>query len=203
MSFDVIIRTVRTAILFLLFATVSSCGLSRRKERNETKAGMPVAVAVLPVGNQSQDITMPILIRYFLEEEMSGKGFKLPARFNELDSDLRQMGISDASQVNDSNLQNIGQSFKVDGVVQGTLLESSQNKGVKTIRASFRLISVFSGQTLWEKQIEIEEELEGKLPVRGTITPEWTLKQARALARTSAGKLPRKLVRNALKTLKR
>src|SRR3989338_1923874 len=133
---------------------------------------------------------------------MISKGFKLINRFNEVDSQLRQMGITDPSQINEGNFQNVGQSLKVDGLMQGTLLESSQNRGVKTIRASFRLISVLTGQALWEKQIEIEEKVGGKIP-GGTFTTDWTLKQSRALARTAAGKLPRKIVRDALKTLKR
>src|SRR3990167_4032282 len=142
------LKIIRAVLVALLCASVSSCAFLHRKKRTESKNGMPSTAAVVAVGNQSQDITMPVLIRYFLEEEMISKGFKLINRFNEVDSQLRQMGITDPSQINEGNFQNVGQSLKVDGLMQGTLLESSQNRGVKTIRASFRLISVLTGQAL-------------------------------------------------------
>ncbi|OGR87828.1 MAG: hypothetical protein A3A86_07855 [Elusimicrobia bacterium RIFCSPLOWO2_01_FULL_60_11] len=195
--------TFRAASLALLCAFLASCNLIRPKQRESAEGeGMPATAAVVPVNNQSQDITMPVLIRYFLEEALDDKGFKVPIRFDELDNRLRQLGITEGAQVNDGNIQNIGQNLKVDGIVQGTLYEVSMNKGVKVLRASFRLVSVFSGRTLWEKQVEIEQKVGDRLPVKGTVTSDWTLKRARSMTRSGAGKLPKKLVRDALKTLK-
>lgn len=193
----------RASALAVLCASLSSCAsLWPKKKVLADGESMPVTVAVLPVNNQSQDITIPVLMRYFLEETLDRKGFKVPVRFEEADTQLRQMGITDGSQVHDGNIRNIGQFFKVDGIMQCTLYESSMLKGVKTLRASFRLVSVFSGRNMWEKQFEIEQKAQERLPVKGTVTSDWTLKRVRALARTKAGKLPKKLVRDALKNLK-
>lgn len=189
--------------LALLCVSLSSCAsLWPKKKALADVEAMPVTVAVLPVNNQSQDITIPVLMRYFMEETLDDKGFKVTVRFEEADSQLRQLGITDGSQVNDGNIRNIGQYLKVEGVMQGTLYEASMNKGVKTLRASFRLVSVYSGRNMWEKQCEIEQDAQDRLPVKGTVTSDWTLKRARSMARTEAGKLPKKLVRDGLKSLK-
>jgi len=187
----------------VLCASLSACGLLRSKPDPQTGELMPKTVAVVPVANQSQDITLPALIRFFLEEELDDKGFSVILRFDEIDDQLRQLGVTDGSQIHDGNIQNIGQSLKVEGLLQCILHEATQSKGVRVIRATFRLISVFSGRTLWEKQYEVEQKVAGRIPVKGTVTPNWTLKQARSLARSSAGKLPKKLVQDALKSLHR
>ena len=194
----------RAIPLAMLCAALSSCALLKPSKKEVVEGeGLPVTVAVAPVNNQSQDITMPVLVRYFLENQLSSNGFNVTIRFNEVDSRLRQLGITDGSQVNDANIQNIGQSLKVDGIMMGTLYEVSLNRGVKVLRASFRLVSVFSGRVLWEKQQEIEQKVGDRIPVKGIITADWTLKRARSVARSRAGKLPKKLVRDALSSLKR
>lgn len=184
---------------------MASCGggAARQAEVRPGEGFMPKTVVVLPIQNQSQDITEPVLIRYFLEEELRSKGFNLISRFNEVDRGLREMGIANGAPITDNDLQNIGQFFKVDGVAYGTLVESSHRAGVKTIRASFRLVSVLSGQVVWDRQIETEEKISGKIPVKGTVTTDLTLKEARGIARSKAGKIPRKVVKDALKTLRR
>ncbi len=196
-------HTFKSALLLLLCASLTSCAFLHRKPKKFDETALPQRIVVLPVKNQSQDITMPVLMQYFLEEQAAKKGFKFTLRFQDVNTELRQLGISDASQINESNVRNIGSSLKADGVLLGTLLESSLERGRRTIRASFRFVSVVTGATLWENRVELEEKIEGRLPVKGTVTTEWTFKQARSLARSDAGKLPKKLVRDALKTLKR
>ena len=188
--------------LLALSLPLASCAF-KRSPKADLEPRLPLAVAVLPVNNLSYDITMPALVRYFVEQEMESNGFKLPFRFNDLDGELRQMGVTNGNQINDSNLQNIGQSLKVGAVVQTTLYEPTLEKGVKTFHAQFRFISVLTGQTLWERKVEMEEVVRGKIPVRGTVTSDWTLKQVKSVAKSSAGKTPRKLVQDALKSLKR
>lgn len=195
-------------ILSFLPLCLASCALFSNsggggKSKKESKNGYPAVIAVLPVSNESQELTAPVLVRFFMEREAAGRGFKIPLKFDEVDDILRQMGIKEGRQINDGNIQNIGQYLKVDGVLQATLFDSRQHDGMKVSRARFRLVSVLTGQTLWEKQVEAEEKIGGRIPVRGTVSAEWTYRDARSLAKTSAGTLPRKLVRAALKSLKR
>jgi len=185
-------RIYRAAALLILSACLSSCDESE---------DMPKTVAVVPVYNQSQDITLPVLMRYFIEETLKSKGFKVPLRIGEVDSHLRQLGITEGSPINDSDIRNIGQFLKVEGILQSTLYESNLYKGVRTLRASFRLVSVYSGLTLWEKQYKIEQATQEGPLVKGIVSTHWTLESVRALIKTEAGKFPKKVVRNALKSL--
>jgi len=182
----------RLTVFLILSACLASC-----KEKED----MPKTVAVVPIYNQSQDITMPVLMRYFIEERLKSKGFKLPIRIGEVDSRLLQMGLVEGAKINDGDIRNIGQFLKVEGILNGTLMEASLYKGVRTLRASFSLISVHSGRILWEKQYKIEQAgQEGPL-VQGTVTTNWTLKSVRALVKTGAGKFPKQVIRKALKDL--
>ncbi len=202
-GFESLRAQVYRAFALALCVALSSCAAPRRKQAVSIENQIPIVVAVVPVGNASQDITLPFLLRYCLEEELRAKGFKLSERWDDVDAQLRQMGITEAYQINEGNLQNIGSSLKAEGILQAKVLQSTQSKDIKTIGASFKIVSVITGQVLWENRVEIEEKAGGRLPVKGTVTNNWTLKEIRSLAKSSAGKLPKKIARDGLKTLRR
>lgn len=197
----------KTTFILGLSVTVlalASCGLFGRKKT--TRRGLPKNIAVLPIANKSRDMTAPFVVRYFLEKRLRSKGFKFSHSSEEIDKRLRQMGVTSGNQITESNVRNIGQFLKVDGVVQSTLLEYRQDPtrtGIrKVIRARFRLISTRNGMVMWEKEIEVEGKGSKEIPIRGTLTQERTSRLIRSIARGPAGKLPNKLVKQALKSLR-
>lgn len=166
---------------------------------------IPKNVVVLPVDNQSRDLTAPILIRYFLERELIKRKFNLVFRYKEVERELRQMGIFDGSQISQTNIQQAGQILKADGIFHATLLEFRQDPSDDrtVIRAKFQFTEVMTGRTLWSKEIELQKKGLVKIPIKGIVTADWPIRLIRSIAKGKVGKLPRKLVKEALKTLPR
>ena len=180
---------------------LESCAVKKKMVGSH---GLPKNIVVLPVSNQSQDLIAPVLIRYFLIAELKDKGFILTMKGKDVDRQLRQMGIAEGNQIDPSNIQSIGQFFKVDGIMQSTLLEYRQDveESKRVVRANFRLVSTQSGQVLWEKDVEVRAREPGKIPLRGTLTTDWTPNLIRSIANGPAGKVPRKTVSEALNNLR-
>jgi hypothetical protein len=180
-----------------------SCG-AKVKRSAVGKYGLPRAIVVLPVANLSQDLRAPVVIRYFLEKELKSKGFILHLKSGEVDRQLRQMGITDARQIDISNIQSIGEFFKVDGILQSALLEYRQEaeESRRAARASFRLVHTQSGTVLWEKEAAAKGRESRRIPLRGTLTTDWTPSLVRSIANGPAGKLPKKIVKEALDRLR-
>ena len=164
---------------------------------------MPLNVAVLPVANQSQDLTAPVLIRYFLEKRLKKGDFIINNTIDDVNQQLRQMGIRDGNQINLYNIQQIGQFLRVQGVFHATLIDFRQNpvENTTVIRAKFQFVEVMNGRMIWEKEIEFQKNGLMKIPVKVVVSTEWPEKVIRSIAKGAAGKFPSQLVKEALKSL--
>ncbi len=196
-------QSIAQLLIFALVATsLSSCGFFRR--RSKTRSGdIPKIAAVLPLANETYDLTAPVLVRYFLERAARKKGYTLSMTLEDINKNLRQLGINDGNQISPANIQQVGQWVKAEAVFHGTLLEFRQypaeNRTV--IKAKFSLTEVQNGRVAWETQVEVEAGGLMKQPVKGVLSMDWDPKMIRALARGPAGKLPSKLVNAAAKSI--
>lgn len=187
-------------LLSLLLLSFNSCASLKRPSK---KGNIPRAIVVLPLENQSQDLTAPYLIQYFLERELRKKGFVLTAKYNEVRDQIRKLGILEGSQMGRENIQQAGQFLKAEAVFHGTLLEYRQDpfKQTTIAQAHFQVTEVWTGVVLWEKKVELNEKGLKKTPIRGVISSEFSYQEIRSAARGRAGKLPKKIAREAVKSL--
>ncbi|OGR83627.1 MAG: hypothetical protein A2902_03190 [Elusimicrobia bacterium RIFCSPLOWO2_01_FULL_64_13] len=196
------------AVLYLGLAacvlTLDSCALLKFGRKGESKRGFPRRIAVLPTANLTNDVGAGVILRYFLERGLAGKGFVLTADSNDVDRRLRQIGITDGTQLSQGNIQYAGQTLEADGVVQSTLRRFSQQPGEsrKALQADFTFILTQTGRILWSETVEVEGKGEVKIPIRGSASMEWSEKFVRSIARGQAGALPRKAVKEALGSLR-
>src|SRR5947208_3061648 len=119
-------RLVRAGSLFAAGLLVSSCAapIPRSSRRN---FDVYRTIVVVPVADRSNDLTAPILIRYFLEKKLKSKGFTLAGEREEVDQHLREMGITDGNQIDPSVCQRIANTFGAGGVMRATLQRFSQD----------------------------------------------------------------------------
>lgn len=191
-------------VTLFLSLSLAACGVFAKKEKKSAGSWnrKPKVVAVLPVTNRTQDLSAPVLIRYFLEKYAAKGGLKLGPGMEEVDVKLRQMGIMGGNQIESRSLQQIGQLLRVEGVLQTTLLDYHQDASVQEtlIRAEFKLVSTQSGQVFWSRDVSLREKGLKKIPIAGAITG-LPPQMIRSVARSPSAFMPKKLVREALKTL--
>jgi hypothetical protein len=184
-----------------VFSLLLGASCAGKPKRTKVAEIYPRNIAVLPVNNASRDLTAPVLVRYFLEEELKDEGFRLTMRMGEIDQHLRQLGITGGDQISRGNVQQVGQFVRAEAVFLTDLLEFSQDLSNETTRmkARFQFIETVSGNVLWEKSVDLQKEGFVKVPISVAISPTSSLPAIRSIAKSATGKLPKKLVSDALK----
>lgn len=194
----------RKEFLALCFISLflNSCSTTKAPVFKKTKITYK-KIVVLPVSNRSNDIAAPIIIRQFVERRVKSEGFTSILKAKELDQFLRQMGITDANQINDSNIQRIGQNLKADGLISTVLQQYRQDPARRKtmIEAEFKLTDTKTGRVWWVKKMELQKEGLFKIPLGERVTLDWSDKEIRKLMNSSAAQLPKELVREAFKSL--
>ena len=196
-------KLVSAGVLLAAGLIVSSCAtpIPRSSRRN---FDIYRSIVVLPVADHSNDLTAPILIRYFLAKQLKSKGFTIAGDREEVDQHLREIGVTDGNQIDPSVCQRIGSTFGAGGVLRATLESYSQDLGEDrtVLQAHFEWVDTQSGRVLWEHEVHLERSGLVKVPVRMTAGGDWTDKQIRSVAKSRAGKLPKKAVSQAMGELK-
>lgn len=160
-------------------------------------------IIVLPINNQSFDVTAPILMQYLLEKSVKGRNYEIAMPLRKLDPVLRQVGIVNGNQINDDNMRQMGQLAKADAILHGSILlyrhDVMRKKTV--IETNFKLMETKTGRILWNKNVSLENEDPFKEPFRQTVTSEWSDREIRSMSKSKAAKHIRDLVDKAMDLL--
>ncbi|MDD5686289.1 MAG: DUF799 family lipoprotein [Elusimicrobia bacterium] len=121
----------------------------------------PAKVAVLPFSNQSIDLDAPVLLRYLFNKRLINRGYDTIS-FEIIDSELRELGITDAGQLPTATIKELGEKLNVDGLVYGDVIEFKYTTlgfyYARTVQANFKLFDVKKEQLLWEDERKISNK---------------------------------------------
>ncbi|MBI4052075.1 MAG: DUF799 family lipoprotein [Elusimicrobia bacterium] len=138
---------------------------------------VPQRVAMLPLENESVDLTGPEMLRKMVAEKLKAWGYAILS-LEETDAKLREMGITDGGQLRALSPKEMAQHLNVDGLCFGSVEQFSfQNIGFylkRAVKLRLKLVDPSSGENLWEgvgeskhSEIHGKEEGAGKAFVRG------------------------------------
>ncbi|MBI4051069.1 MAG: DUF799 family lipoprotein, partial [Elusimicrobia bacterium] len=75
---------------------------------------------------------------------------------DQVDSVLKEMGITDGGQLSAFTPQQLGKKLGVDAVVYGELLEFTYKTtgflNIRQVKARFKMVDALTGETLWEAE---------------------------------------------------
>lgn len=198
-----LITRIKTGLVVVGGILIAGCLASSQPELIKRDKPTLKRIVVLPVANQTNDIGAPVLIRYFCEKEVKSFGYKLAIDPKAVGMTLRQMGINDPSQINDSNVRSVGQLFKADVMLYGTLYQFSQVPGRENIviEGRFQLLEIKTGRVLWERHLLLRKENMAKIPLPARLDYDWDESAIRSLSRSKAARPEKALVQEALSTL--
>ncbi len=113
-------------------------------------------VAVLPLANQSVDLSAPGYVRKVFSEKIGRRGYA-PLETSAVDEALRtKLSVNEGGQLEAVTPQKIGEALDVDRVFYGEVLDyKNVNLGVyqqKSVKLKFRLVDAKTGATLWESE---------------------------------------------------
>jgi hypothetical protein len=114
----------------------------------------PAQVAVLPFGNETNDVSGPESVRKLLAELLPMRGYRVMP-LDKVDKVLEEkFGITDGGQLNVATPEEIGKALKTDGLIYGNLISFVDLPlgfaRKRTVKAEFRLVDAKSGERLWE-----------------------------------------------------
>ncbi len=113
-------------------------------------------LAILLLDNETNDLDAPVKIRKNLMDRAQNLGMKaLP--LDEIDEKLKMMGLTDGGQFRSTTPQKLGKELKADYLVMGSVEEFKSIPG-KDVKAALKLVYAPSGETLYEKTLQVQEE---------------------------------------------
>lgn len=140
-------------VLFLLAAHLASGCSPGRKEVQKTIP--PFVIALLPFGNQSNDVEASRKVRIALFDEMRSRGFRL-VELDGIDASLKELEISDGGQLGSVVLEKIREKISADLFCYGTVIEFGFKSAValsqRKVEIQLKFADGRSGQWVWEGQ---------------------------------------------------
>lgn len=114
----------------------------------------PARVAVLPFGNETNDVDGPESVRKLLTELLPTRGY-VAVPEDRVDQVLKEkFGITDGGQLDSVTPQELGKALDVDGLIYGNLISFVDIPlgfaSKRTVKAEFRLVDAKSGEKIWE-----------------------------------------------------
>lgn len=113
----------------------------------------PRSIALLPMGNQTNDMDGPEVVRNMMFKYLPRRGYySIP--IDRIDEILKKNGITQGGQLYAITPEKLGQELGVDALMYGELLEfGTLNIGFyrrKQVEASFKIVDAGTGKVLWE-----------------------------------------------------
>ncbi len=142
----------RAAGLALVSAIV--CGCAGYKQYLKQGFSPPETIAVLPMNNHTTDLDGPAIVRYWFDQRITEKKGYRTLPFEEVDSKLKELGITDGGQLGAVTLGQLGETLGVPAVVYGDLLNFDYKTtgflNVRKVKARFKMMDCKTGEVLWE-----------------------------------------------------
>ncbi|OGS27114.1 MAG: hypothetical protein A2297_08210 [Elusimicrobia bacterium RIFOXYB2_FULL_48_7] len=112
----------------------------------------PIRVALLPMENQTTNMDGPRLVREKFYRRMLEKYGYITQPLDETDVILREMGITDAGQLNAFKPQDVGAKLGVDAMIYGNLIIFKPVRVAlgDVMRVNYRMIEAGTGETMWQ-----------------------------------------------------
>ena len=116
----------------------------------------PAKVAILPFGNETNDVSGPEIVRKLLADLIPKRGYE-PLDSETVDKVLREkFGITDGGQLGSATPRKLAEALKVDGLLYGNLLTFTDLPlgyvRKRTVSANLKLYDGKSGELIWEDQ---------------------------------------------------
>lgn len=115
-----------------------------------SKRGM---VALLPFENQTNNMEAAQKVRQMLYEQMKLKGYRL-IELNEIDSQLKILGITDGGQLGALSLKQIRDKIRADRFCYGSVIEFGQKSAValtqRKVEINLKLVETRTGKVIFE-----------------------------------------------------
>ena len=116
---------------------------------------LPKTIAVLPMSNETNDLTGPVMARKMFAEKVVKKGYVVQP-LEETDVLLNNIGITDGGQLAAVTHDDLRNALNVEGLMYGTLHDFKYVMlGVyykRKVRISFRFTESGTGKILWEEE---------------------------------------------------
>ncbi len=139
----------------VIFGCLLLAGCSAKKNVKQTYLSLS-AVAVLPFNNYTTDMDGPAMARYWFDKRIHEKKGYNTLPLADVDSKLKEMGITDGGQLGSATPQKLGETLNADALIYGDLLEFAyQTTGflnVRKVRAKFKMVDAKTGNVLWENE---------------------------------------------------
>ncbi len=153
------LTTVICYFPFVIFLLITGCA-PKAKYLIENYSP-PQIIAILPFTNQSVDFDAPVIMRYLFNKRLSAVGYNtIP--FEEIDTKLREMGITDAGQLPTTTLKKLGEKLNVDGLIYGDVIEFKYTTlgfyYARTVQANFKLFDSKNEKLLWEDERKVSHK---------------------------------------------
>lgn len=114
----------------------------------------PETIAVLPMNNHTTDLDGPAIVRYWFDQRITEKKGYRTLPFEEVDSKLKKLGITDGGQLGAVTPGQLGEKLGVSAVVYGDLLNFDYKTtgflNVRKVKARFKMMDCKTGEMLWE-----------------------------------------------------
>jgi hypothetical protein len=153
------------AVLFLLCLVAGFAGcVAPRHAPRYFDANNPVQkVALLPMKNDTTDVDGPDLMRKKMSDMLYEHAY-IVMDTKESDQLLRdRMGITLGGQLDMTTARKLGEELGVQGVLYGTLMDFDETTtgyyNVRKVRATFKLVSTLTGQTVWQGGLGVKSEV--------------------------------------------
>lgn len=131
-------------------ASLSALEMNRRKGVALKAAS---AVAILPLANETNDLTAPGRIREELAGAFKSSGVKLLS-LEEIDEKLRLNGYTDGGQLGSAIPRDLGGILRAEFLVMGNVEEFHQLP-VEEVKAELKLIYAATGETVYAKTFHV------------------------------------------------
>lgn len=135
-------------------ALLISCSPALKKRPGQSFDQNPV-IAILPFANESNFIEAPEKVRQEFFQMMQSKGYTL-MNVSEIDSALKEMGITDGGQLPALTVTQIREKIPAVFFCYGTVIEYAFKSALafsqRKVEIRLRLVRAENEQTIWEKQ---------------------------------------------------
>lgn len=142
----------RAAGLALVSAIV--CGCAGYKQYLKQGFSPPETIAILLMDNYTTDLDGPAIVRYWFDQRITEKKGYRTLPLEEVESKLKELGITDGGQLGSVTLGQLGEKLGVSAVVYGDLLNFDYKTtgflNVRKVKARFKMMDCKTGEVLWE-----------------------------------------------------
>ncbi len=138
-------------IVVLSVTFMSGCALKAKYLKEDYTP--PITIAVLPMANQTNNMTGSLLVRKLFQQIAPKRGYNI-ITLEEVDLGLKSIGITDGGQLSSVAIEDLAKAIDADAFVYSTLLEFKFiTLGIyykRIVKAHFRMIDAGTGDLLWE-----------------------------------------------------